>query len=72
MPEVLKVLLVDDWQAVTKHNQVRFSIPSTLSFSPLLCLQLVTLPRSPNVVELLAEFAEYIKTTKPPQSVQPL
>ena len=21
MPEVLKVLLVDDWQAVTKHNQ---------------------------------------------------
>ena len=22
MPEVLKVLLVDDWQAVTKHNQV--------------------------------------------------
>jgi len=22
MPEILKVLLVDDWQAVTKHNQV--------------------------------------------------
>jgi len=53
MPEVLKVLLVDDWQAVTKHNQ------------------LVTLPRSPNVVQLLAEFAEYIKTTKPPYLKEP-
>jgi len=53
MPEVLKVLLVDDWQAVTKHNQ------------------LVTLPRSPNVVELLADFAEYIKTTKPSHLKEP-
>ena len=74
MPEVLKVLLVDDWQAVTKHNQVGkifYSFqPPTSFFSPLFFLQLVTLPRSPNVVELLAEFAEYIKTTKPPQFVQ--
>ena len=25
VPETLKVLLVDDWEAVTKNNQVRFS-----------------------------------------------
>ena len=23
VPEILKVLLVDDWEAVTKNNQVR-------------------------------------------------
>ncbi|EKM51282.1 uncharacterized protein PHACADRAFT_102885 [Phanerochaete carnosa HHB-10118-sp] len=42
VPESLKVLLVDDWEAVTKNNQ------------------LVPLPRSPNVVEILKEFEEYV------------
>ncbi|KAF9221057.1 MRG-domain-containing protein [Gyrodon lividus] len=42
VPEVLKVLLVDDWEAITKNNQ------------------LVPLPRSPAVVEILQEFKEYI------------
>ncbi|OBZ73170.1 Chromatin modification-related protein EAF3 [Grifola frondosa] len=42
VPEVLKVLLVDDWEAVTKNNQ------------------LVALPRTPNVVELLEEFKTYV------------
>jgi len=32
MPEVLKVLLVDDWQAVTKHNQVSRLLHSSNSF----------------------------------------
>ena len=26
VPEILKVLLVDDWEAVTKNNQVRCNI----------------------------------------------
>ncbi|KIK91556.1 hypothetical protein PAXRUDRAFT_830744 [Paxillus rubicundulus Ve08.2h10] len=42
VPEVLKVLLVDDWEAITKNNQ------------------LVALPRSPPVVEILREFKEHI------------
>ncbi|KDQ52551.1 hypothetical protein JAAARDRAFT_61857 [Jaapia argillacea MUCL 33604] len=43
VPEPLKVVLVDDWECVTKNNQ------------------LVTLPRSPNVVELLQEFKDYVE-----------
>ena len=28
VPEILKTILVDDWEAVTKNNQVRlFSLP---------------------------------------------
>ncbi|KAF8550704.1 MRG-domain-containing protein [Imleria badia] len=42
VPEVLKVLLVDDWEAITKNNQ------------------LVPLPRTPNVIEILQEFKEYV------------
>lgn len=45
VPEILKVLLVDDWEAVTKNHQ------------------LVTLPRSPTVREIFAQFEEHIKTT---------
>ncbi|KIK61571.1 hypothetical protein GYMLUDRAFT_42579 [Collybiopsis luxurians FD-317 M1] len=45
VPEVLKVLLVDDWEAVTKNHQ------------------LVTLPRSPTVHEILKQFEEHVKTT---------
>ncbi|KZT67561.1 MRG-domain-containing protein [Daedalea quercina L-15889] len=54
VPESLKGLLVDDWEAVTKNNQ------------------LVTLPRTPNVVELLEEFKNHILTVKPSQCVDNL
>ncbi|KAI0037703.1 MRG-domain-containing protein [Auriscalpium vulgare] len=40
VPEALKVLLVDDWEAVTKNNM------------------LVTLPREPNVVEILQDLRD--------------
>ncbi|PPQ90484.1 hypothetical protein CVT25_014767 [Psilocybe cyanescens] len=53
VPEVLKSILVDDWEAVTKNSQ------------------LVSLPREPNVVQVLADFAEYVKTTKPPHLKEP-
>ncbi|KAH7903000.1 MRG domain-containing protein [Hygrophoropsis aurantiaca] len=59
VPEVLKVLLVDDWEAVTKNSQ------------------LVTLPRSPTVVEILQQFKDYIlaqgksTTLKDPQLILP-
>lgn len=45
IPEVLKVLLVDDWEAVTKNHQ------------------LVTLPRSPTVRQILSQFEQHVKTT---------
>ncbi|KAG9023031.1 Esa1p-associated factor [Tulasnella sp. JGI-2019a] len=41
IPDALKVVLVDDWEAVTKNNQ------------------LVSLPREPNVVDILAEFQQH-------------
>ncbi|KAG7530765.1 hypothetical protein FFLO_04807 [Filobasidium floriforme] len=43
IPDVLRVKLVDDWEAVTKNNQ------------------LVTLPRTPNVKEIIEEYKEYCK-----------
>ncbi|EJT98250.1 MRG-domain-containing protein [Dacryopinax primogenitus] len=43
IPDILKVQLVDDWEAVTKNNQ------------------LVSLPREPNVRELLEDFQETLK-----------
>ncbi|KIO27401.1 hypothetical protein M407DRAFT_191103 [Tulasnella calospora MUT 4182] len=45
VPDVLKVVLVDDWEAVTKNNQ------------------LVPLPRSPTVEEILGEFKEYCSSS---------
>jgi len=54
IPEVLKAQLVDDWEAVTKNNQV------------------VTLPRTPTVVELLDEFAAYIVENKPSHLREPV
>ncbi|TFK35880.1 MRG-domain-containing protein [Crucibulum laeve] len=53
VPEVLKVTLVDDWEAVTKNNQ------------------LVTLPREPNVEQVLQDFAEYLKKEKPAHLREP-
>ncbi|KAH9167076.1 MRG-domain-containing protein, partial [Lactarius sanguifluus] len=49
VPDTLKVLLVDDWEAVTKNNQ------------------LVTLPRSPTVAEILEEFKQHILDSPPPK-----
>ncbi|TCD71111.1 Esa1p-associated factor [Steccherinum ochraceum] len=42
VPETLKVLLVDDWEAVTKNNQ------------------LIALPRTPNVLQLLEDYKAYV------------
>jgi len=58
VPDTLKVLLVDDWEAVTKNSQ------------------LVTLPRSPTVAEILDEFEQHIHNNLPsnlrdPQVVLP-
>ena len=33
VPEQLKVLLVDDWEAVTKNNQVRINITGSAASS---------------------------------------
>jgi len=53
IPDVLKLQLVDDWENVTKNNQ------------------LVTLPRKPNVRELLEEYRQYVVATKKSQDRQP-
>jgi len=52
IPDVLKVVLVDDWEAVTKGNQ------------------LVSLPRKPNVQEILSQFKEHVLSlpSPPPQA----
>ena len=40
VPDVLKVLLVDDWEAITKNNQARLSLsghtrlPHSLAYLP--------------------------------------
>lgn len=49
IPDVLKLQLVDDWENITKNNQ------------------LVTLPRKPNVRELLDEYRQYVLSTKKSQ-----
>ncbi|KAJ3508079.1 hypothetical protein NLJ89_g5952 [Agrocybe chaxingu] len=53
IPEILKVKLVDDWEAVTKNNQ------------------LLILPRSPNVAEVLQQFADHVRRTKPAHLKEP-
>ncbi|KAI0320407.1 MRG-domain-containing protein [Amylostereum chailletii] len=52
VPEVLKMMLVDDWEAVTKNYQ------------------LVTLPRSPTVAELLQQFREDVLAANPPKNLR--
>ncbi|KAK4689372.1 mortality factor 4-like protein 1, partial [Tremellales sp. Uapishka_1] len=49
IPDVLKLQLVDDWENVTKNNQ------------------LVSLPRKPNVRDLLEEYRTYVHATKKSQ-----
>ncbi|RXK38453.1 mortality factor 4-like protein 1 [Tremella mesenterica] len=53
IPDLLKLQLVDDWENVTKHNQ------------------LVSLPRQPNVRELLDEYRQYVLATKKSQDRSP-
>ncbi|KAA1470984.1 MRG-domain-containing protein [Dentipellis sp. KUC8613] len=53
VPETLKVLLVDDWESVTKN------------------CELVTLPRSPTVVEILQQFKEHVLADPPPHLRDP-
>ncbi|GFZ47221.1 Chromatin modification-related protein EAF3 [Saitozyma sp. JCM 24511] len=52
IPDPLKLQLVDDWENVTKNNQ------------------LVTLPRTPNVRELLEEYRQYVQSTKKDRSTR--
>ena len=72
VPDTLKVLLVDDWEAVTKNNQVRsfarFYDTTALSGASVRPpFQLVTLPRSPTVAEILEEFKQHILASLPPK-----
>ncbi|KAF8127639.1 MRG-domain-containing protein [Boletus edulis] len=70
VPEVLKVLLVDDWEAITKNNQAsRYLVgymrlphyPGIFYFPAHgIVIQLVSLPRTPNVIEILQEFKEHV------------
>ena len=70
VPEILKVLLVDDWEAVTKNNQVR-SFVDVESSKRLTAIapQLVTLPRSPTVAEILHDFQEFVLSQENPEYV---
>jgi len=55
VPETLKLILVDDWEAITKNNQ------------------LLTLPRTPTVQQLLQEFEQHVlRLEKPPPHPQVL
>ena len=73
VPEILKVKLVDDWEAVTKNGQV-CTVPhppntyiSEQNLLITLNTQLVTLPRTPTVETFLHEFAAHVKSLpKPP------
>lgn len=71
VPETLKVLLVDDWEAVTKNSQVMLRLLGQVTdmiidavsytFSQLVCL-----PRSPNVQDILQDFSESVTSLEPP------
>lgn len=82
IPDVLKLQLVDDWENVTKHNQVRHpvslvdgagngeddSISRAGGLRTALTLQLVTLPRTPHVRQLLSQYKQYVEDTKQDRS----
>lgn len=65
VPEILKVQLVDDWEAVTKNNQV--GVPTVLKGHAFILIlraqQLVPVPRNPTVAEVLQQFGEYAKSS---------
>jgi len=55
VPETLKLILVDDWEAITKNNQ------------------LLTVPRTPTVQQLLQDFEQHVlRLEKPPPHPQVL
>ena len=65
VPEILKVLLVDDWEAVTKNNQVSPTVDAGGNeYLTAVVRQLVTLPRSPTVAEILHDFQEFVLSQK--------
>ena len=68
IPSSLKVHLVDDWEAVTKNSQVRTDLVyHFLMVTRQLCGQLVPLPRSPNVQDILKAYEEEASSNaKPP------
>jgi len=69
VPEILKVLLVDDWEAVTKNNQVRSTVDVGGSKYLTPVSQLVTLPRSSTVAEILHDFQEFVLSQQNPEYV---
>lgn len=62
IPELLKVQLVDDWEAITKNQQVRFALPR---HSADLTFQLVPIPRNPSVDQILEQYTSYVEQTYP-------
>jgi mortality factor 4-like protein 1 len=67
IPDVLKLQLVDDWENVTKNNQA-----SDLHIKGRrLIIQLVTLPRNPNVRQLLEDYRIHVNSTKKSQDRTP-
>lgn len=68
VPEILKVLLVDDWEAVTKNNQVRAIGTANCKYITIV-QQLVTLPRNPTVAEILHDFQEFVLSQQNPEYV---
>ena len=70
VPEILKVLLVDDWEAVTKNNQVRPTVGvESNKYITAVVRQLVTLPRSPTVAGILGDFQEFVLSQTNPEYV---
>lgn len=70
IPDVLKVKLVDDWEYITKNHQVG-AAPSVgdLGYTAdSIRTQLVTLPRTPNVKEIVEEFKSYVESKKANQA----
>lgn len=64
VPEILKVQLVDDWENITKNNQVcYFFLISFYQLSHLIYFQLVPVPRSPTVEDVLEQFGDYARTS---------
>ena len=70
IPDVLKLQLVDDWENVTKNNQVSRPVPLQVRHTVTDC-QLVTLPRNPNVRQLLEDYKIYVNSTKKTQDRTP-
>lgn len=64
------MLLVDDWEAVTKNNQVRPFVVVGNNGHLIIVHQLVTLPRSPTVAEILHDFQEFVLAEKNSECVE--